>query len=473
MLKKWQYFIPWLVALLFGLYKIQDLSLPYFWDEAWSYFPALEAMQETGPSLLPNAIDPQLYRGHPLLFYFLQSTWMNFLPNNIDWAKTFPLIISILLLVCTYKFSAEVFNKKVGNLSIVLLAVQPVFLAQSSLLLPEILLSLFTILALNAFIKNLRLQVIFWVTCALYTKESALVLGLSLIIWQLVQVYLNKKNTSLWIGLLKSTYLLIPFGLITIFFVLQKLWVGWVFFPEHLGYINLSESLEKANNYIGYLLIFQGRNLLTFAGIAGLFILVYKKDKQLKNKQNELLGLSFFILSYLAFSSLNFYSPRYLLSILPITIVMFSFLIVKAFSHKNWIFTPLVLVLIINNGYHSFFRFEPNDHTLGYRDMIKVHQKIISTLEKEVETESEIATHFLMKYNLENPSLGYLTNKKPFTNVASEVSNHTQFVIVSNIESSNILQDFLANSPKQLISRAEQGKCWSELYQINLSDSLK
>lgn len=473
MLKKWQYFIPWLVALLFGLYKIQDLSLPYFWDEAWSYFPALEAMQQTGPSLLPNAIDPQLYRGHPLLFYFLQSTWMNILPNNIVWAKTFPLIISILLIVCTYKFSEKQFNKKVGLLSITLLCIQPVFLAQSSLLLPEVLLSLFTILSLNAFLNKQKFHTILWVTCALYTKESALVLGLSLIIWQLVLVLLTKENTSRKQGILKSIYLLIPFGLITIFFVLQKLWIGWFFFPEHLGYINLSESIEKANNYLGYLLIFQGRNLLTFAGIVGLFLLIYKKNKQLKSKQYELLGLSFFILSYLAFSSLNFYSPRYLLSIIPITIVIFSFLIVKAFSNKKWIFIPLVLVLILNNGYQSFFRFEPNDHTLGYRDMIKVHQKITSTLEKEVKTESEIATHFLMKFYLEKPSLGYLSKKSPFTNVNSKVGNQTQFVIISNIETSSVLQDFLATSSKQLISRAEQGNCWSELYQINLPDAAK
>jgi len=469
MLKKWQYFIPWLVALLFGLYKIQDLSLPYFWDEAWSYFPALEAMQQTGPSLLPNAIDPQLYRGHPLLFYFLQSTWMNILPNNIIWAKTFPLIVSVILLLTAYKFSVKHFNKKVGLLSITLLCIQPVFLAQSSLLLPEVLLSLFTILSLNAFLSKQKFHTILWVTCALYTKESALVLGLSLIIWQLVLVLLTKENTSRKQGILKSIYLLIPFGLITIFFVLQKLWIGWFFFPEHLGYINLSESIEKANNYLGYLLIFHGRNLLTFAGIAGLFILIYKKDKQLKSKQTELLGLSFFIFSYLAFSSLNFYSPRYLLSILPITIVIFSFLIVTAFSHKNWILTPLVLLLIVNNGYFSFFRFEPNDHTLGYRDMIQVHQQIVGKLENEAKIESKIATHFLMKFYLEKPSLGYLNSTKPFVNVNTKTDSSTQFILISNIETTQNLQDFLTNTTTLLIEREEQGNCWSELYKVNHS----
>ena len=34
--------------------QIPNLSLPYFWDEAWSYFPAIYKMYEIGPGLLPG-----------------------------------------------------------------------------------------------------------------------------------------------------------------------------------------------------------------------------------------------------------------------------------------------------------------------------------------------------------------------------------------------------------------------------------
>jgi hypothetical protein len=34
-------YFPFLLGITFILIKVQDLSLPYFWDEAWSYLPAL------------------------------------------------------------------------------------------------------------------------------------------------------------------------------------------------------------------------------------------------------------------------------------------------------------------------------------------------------------------------------------------------------------------------------------------------
>ncbi len=459
-------FLPWLVILIFGLYKIQDLSLPYFWDEAWSYFPALEAMQKSGPSLLPGAIHPDLYRGHPLLFYFLSSAWMNIAPDNSIWAKVLPLLISLFLLFFTYQFARKHFNVQTAQLATVLLSIQSVFIAQASFLLPEILLSLFTILALNAFLTQHKWQTVLWVTCALYTKESALVLGLSLMAWQFTLDFYTANKRILLKNIISSFYLTVPFAFIGVFFILQKIWIGWVFFPEHLGYISLSAFANKAEMYLGYLLIFRGRNLLTAATLIAIILILIKNPIALKTAKNPLIGLSFFVLSYLAFSSLNFYSPRYLLSVFPLLLIMISYLLISAFAKFKWAFYLLLLLLIGNNAYYSFFRFEPNDHTLGYRDMIAVHQEIIATAETEFPTHAKIATHFLMKANLQMPSIGYLKTKNAYTQVSLVPDTNTQFVLISNIEPDPKLQLFLDQHLTQLIKKAEQNGCWSALYKI-------
>lgn len=80
--------LGWVIpSIAFVAYKIPDLQLAYYWDEAWSYFPAVKAMAEAGPSLLPNTIEPVLYRGHPTFFYWLGGVSMNLIGGGIPLVK--------------------------------------------------------------------------------------------------------------------------------------------------------------------------------------------------------------------------------------------------------------------------------------------------------------------------------------------------------------------------------------------------
>ena len=83
----------------FVLLKLEALTLPFFWDEAWVYLPAIRTMAEQGPSIMPGSIDADLYTGHPLLFYFMASTWIKMWGYSLPIAHSFPLLISIGLIV--------------------------------------------------------------------------------------------------------------------------------------------------------------------------------------------------------------------------------------------------------------------------------------------------------------------------------------------------------------------------------------
>ena len=58
---------------LFVVSRWEYLFLPYFWDEMGVYAHGALIMSEHGLGLLPSSLNPELSRGHPLLFYFLAA----------------------------------------------------------------------------------------------------------------------------------------------------------------------------------------------------------------------------------------------------------------------------------------------------------------------------------------------------------------------------------------------------------------
>jgi len=138
------------VIIIFIGVKIPFLSLPYYWDEAWAYGPAIRTMESTGLGILPNALPPELSRGHPLLFHFLGAGWMKLFGTSVTAAHIFPLLVSVLLLVAVYAFGKKIFlSSKAGFTAAFALALQPIFLAQSGLLSPEVLLALFSLVSVQ------------------------------------------------------------------------------------------------------------------------------------------------------------------------------------------------------------------------------------------------------------------------------------------------------------------------------------
>src|SRR4051812_16040636 len=86
----------------FILFKIPHLYLPFYWDEAWVYAPAIKIMSQQGLSMLPGAIPVEYSRGHPLFFHFLGSGWIKLFGDNNFSVHCFALLISTLLILATY-----------------------------------------------------------------------------------------------------------------------------------------------------------------------------------------------------------------------------------------------------------------------------------------------------------------------------------------------------------------------------------
>jgi hypothetical protein len=88
--------IPALFALLIivAIIKIPHLYIPHFWDEAWSYSPAVQYMFEHKLGLLPSALPAEYSKGHPLLFFFLSASWMRIFGDSLVSKHSFALLVS-------------------------------------------------------------------------------------------------------------------------------------------------------------------------------------------------------------------------------------------------------------------------------------------------------------------------------------------------------------------------------------------
>lgn len=336
-INKKQIYHWFLFLLIVGLvlFKLEAMTLPFFWDEAWSYLPAIREMASKGPSLLPGSINAEFYRGHPMLFYFLSSLWIKTFGHNLPIAHLFPLLISIILLLSvyfiTYSWTSSYFTAFVATL---LIFIQPIFLAQSTFLLCEVLLGLLFLWTFWFYFKSKWIGFGIFVVAALLTKESAYCLVPAFLLIALLQLILKEINTQLFLKI--TTYILLLFLVGFSFFIVQKIKLGWFFFPLHTSMIDLNEIGTKFKLSTKILFIEQGRGyifLITF--ITTLLSLNFIKSKFTKLKLIIIFSLLIFVFGNMLFASINFLSTRYLLPVLPLLMIVCAVLVGSYNKNNN------------------------------------------------------------------------------------------------------------------------------------------
>jgi len=453
-----------LIIIFIGV-KIPFLSLPYYWDEAWVYGPAIRTMEATKLGILPDALPPELSRGHPLLFHFLGAGWMKLFGTSLTASHIFPLLVAVLLLVVLYLFGKKIFlSNKAGFTAAFVLALQPVFLAQSGLLLPEVMLALFSLLSFYFYLDNKRILYVIAGILTVFTKESGLTVIATLLLWTLLETLFSDDGKKWKKYFLRSLVISLPLIPFAAYFIYHNKLYGWFLFPEHIGLISGSTAdiLNKLERYGAYIFIYQGRNLLTFSAIIALLIILFSGRTLESTESKAVLILFLYIFVYLIFSCLNFYSDRYTMSVIPVVALIFAFSINKAFDY-NWI--PWATFVVVAGLQWQFINKRNNlDHNLGYADAIKTHQQTIDyCIDKKLQ-DATIYAFFLMEGDLKNPYAGYLSEENKFNNVSGKFSDKTEYVIVDNKDTF----DQLRNTHKlKLLERFENRNAWTEVYKVD------
>jgi len=396
------FFYLGLLLAAFFLLKLVNVFTPLFHDELGVYGRALFYMIDHGPSLLPGDIDPQLSRGHPLFFVFSVSAVTTLLGGSYWGARLFILAVSMGLLVATYELGKTLWSKKVGILAAFLLAFQPLFFAQSTLILPEVMLSLLGTLSLLFYLRKQYLWYFLVASCLVLTKETAVVIlgGIALHLW-----YKNKFRIDFSLigrGLLWMS----PIACFIGFLFIQKYQNGWFFFPYHTELMSFSvwNVFIRLLISLAVLLLDQGRFVLTFAAIYA-YSQLSKADRSAFVEKNAL-GIAV-ILVMLAFSCLNYFMPRYYLLIFPLLMLVF----VSILEQRTYQVKHLVYFFLFTIPFHSNFFVFRNDDNMGYLIVVHHMQQSIKALDKMTAgKQAKVFANFPELNAIEEPRFGYTTN---------------------------------------------------------------
>jgi len=445
-------------------FKMHMLGLPYFWDEAWPYSAAVRAMYNHGPSLLPNALPPELSRGHPLLFHFLAASWMKLFGTSLVSGHSFALLISVCLIVAVYRFCNRFFSARVAFTASLFLCLQVGFVAQATFVLPEVLMAFWTVVCLYTYFNNNRWLYVLVTTCMLLTKESGIVLPLALCIYDGIGVIKTKD----WRGGLRKIFInLLPVFIVAIFFILQKLQYGWFFYPLHLSYISIDKNVitEKIPVCFAYLFIYSGRNVLTLLSLISLGIALWKKKFYQAGKINQVAPLlAIYMLLFILFCSINFFIPRYMLPALPVLAIAAATLIDIALSSIS-LSIPIAVSAISISLFLPFLSKKKNDD-LNCAHAIHTEQNVVKYCEQNHLYDSEIAAPCVVKYDLTEPSAGYLSGPV-FAKTEQTISANTSYYIYSSDEPDEATLASLKQMNKiTLLKRFEEGYAWREIYKV-------
>jgi len=506
-----------LVTLGFVAFKAQFLDLPLYWDEAWVYAPAVRALANSGLNIMPDALDTYLSRGHPLLFHNLASIWASMFGSS-NWSlHAFALTTSVVLIALTYWVGLRMVSKPVGFFAALWLILNEKFLAQSGILLPEVLLSIFLIAGLYGYQRNKPWVYALFTTAALFTKESALVLVVAVLVWHIVRIVLDhiQGKPIAWNWLL---YALIPIAFIGSFFVYQHHLFGWYLFPEHTGMVSFNMNMAKAKFKLSYGDVFeiQGLSLLTilvgvvlpisqtgkalnkWQGVLSALLLVLavkvlygkwpvpdlwklpvafvaltlvlftwfipfaRKEKELGN----LISLFWvFSLGFLLFSSLNFFTNRYLVCLIPIAAIgMGGLLEQRARQFSRYLFPAcgliISIVLFTRIGDHN----RVGDCELRYAQAISVHQKLATYCTSKSLENERIYVSFVEQCYLSDAAAGYVNPEDRLLGLSTSLTGDRSYAIfTSDIPDQE--RDAMNDKGFELIERIEEGMMWAEVYQ--------
>jgi hypothetical protein len=391
------------------------LRLPYYWDEAGYYIPAAMDFFRSW-RLVPQST---LLTGHtPLVIVYLAFAWRAFGFSPLV-TRTAMLALASGTLACVYALGRRVAHPEIACWSTVLLALSPLFFAQSTLAHLDLAAGLFTLLALSALLDDHPARFALASTAAVLSKETAVVLlpAAWMFVWWRRTRSTGFSVRAWWVASLAPLAALMAWA--GFYHHVTGSWTGN---REYLRY-NLYSTLNPIRVLLTllrrlYETFVGGFNwLLTAGAVTG--ILWSSKSKPPANPAKREIH-SFFLLGGLLISVYllmlsavgGAVLPRYLLPIFPPLVLIAVALIwrlPRPVARSIMAFTGgcFVWAWFLNPPYP--FPFEDN---LAYADFIHLHQQAAGLLEDQA-CKGRVLTAWPATDELVHPVLGYV--RQPLT----------------------------------------------------------
>jgi 4-amino-4-deoxy-L-arabinose transferase-like glycosyltransferase len=407
--KSIKYILLPLAFLIFTVLKINDIQLPYFWDESAAYMNGVIYMLDNDISLLPSSVPTEMSFGHPLLLHFVLASIAKVFTYSIPLMRGSILIFTFLLAIGVFILARKNSNNYLSALvAVVIFLAQPIVFAQSTMILLEMLLTLFVVYAIVLNVNNRHLLASFMACLAVLTKETGIVLAIALLVHTFIDFYFNKDKKKL----LRLFFIYsMPLVVFIVFLVIQKQTFGWYLNPANLGAtkLTLNSMLQKTWDYpIEIVFLDQGRYFLSIV----LLIYLFFKFKFLKFKYNKFSSLMMvFVFGFIGFSSIAHALERYFIVLMPFAAIIFA----QAITYfEKWHISLVVIILVVSIG--CSWKYSDNgkkfsDVDMSYKEQIKLNQELMSFINSGVFDKDTIGFSFPLKEAATDKRFGYINGK--------------------------------------------------------------
>ena len=418
-----------LLGLCFGLlyFILQQIygvfHLPFFWDELGVYSQSALYMAEHDLSILPASVPDNISRGHPLIATFVYSLGFKLLGTQL-WVAKFSsvLIYFIGILYCFKTLKLFTSNFWALLLSLIIL-VQPIFVSQSLMILPELLLATITMGSIYYYLKEKQGLCILFICLAVLTKESGLVLPIAFGITHLLVTRKWLQSFALFV---------IPIVVFVLFLVVQKMQNGYFLYPLHESLINFQwhDIKIKKSELTQFIFNSQGRAFFTY-GILLSVIVYFFRDKitayNLRDKKVFVL-VAFLFIGGFAFSIINFYLARYSQFFLMPLFLLAVIFMAKLPKWTTLLFSILLIVIGIQN-LDNKEKFVDSD--MAYVAHIKTQEQAFEYIRKEIAVEDTIGYNWPMGMAFWHRSIGYDLPQNKSIEIYNDKALTPKYIVVT------------------------------------------
>ena len=247
------------------------LRLPYFWDEAGYYIPAALDFYRTG-ALIPGSTLPT---GHTPLVMIYVALWWRILEYSAWVTRAAMAMLAAATIIALYALGRRVATREIAAWSALLLALSPLFFAQTTLVHLDLAVALFTTLAVLFLLRDDVWLFALAASLAVLSKETAVVLlpVAWLYAWGTARTHSTGRRARLrtWAALVVP---LVPLAVWTFYY--HHATGFWTGNRDYLSY-NVYSTLSPARIFLSllrraYELFISGFNwLLTACAMVGIW----------------------------------------------------------------------------------------------------------------------------------------------------------------------------------------------------------
>lgn len=394
-------------------------------------------------------------RGHPLMFYFCAAAWLQITDNQLFFGHLFALLLSALTAGTVWHMARRLSGDGAAAAAVAALLVSQMFWALSARLYPEMMVALFSMLALWSFHQRQMGLTALWCGLLLFTKESGVATVAALYGFALWQHRRNLWGRAFW---REVAVLTLPVAVVVAWFFWQYTVRGWWLFPEHTGMVvrDVGKVLNSFFQQFWSLVFYDGRSVLLVSVLLATGWKMWQKTLVRPDLQRFIGLMWLFIGAYLAFTAANFQTERYLVVPLVAYVLTAVLWVWEVFAKQPYARAGLLAAYMVPQIFFLQNPVRDSEATTGYLPMLRTWQAGVKRCEQRQLQGDSTWTYFLMRYYMTDPYLGYLSDNKPF--VFTRDSMHARYLLFDSAESGHLVPDLKEQLQLHLLDTVGVGK---------------